>query len=118
MILADTSAWIQLFRAGDPGLDTLLDQKLIVMHDFVLGELACGHLRERSRTMQCLATLRRAPTALSDEVLALIEAHNLSGRGLGWIDVNLLASCMLEHVQLYTLDLRLAQAARQLKISL
>src|SRR6202040_2675686 len=59
MILADTSVWMQFFRAGDSELETLLEEGRIAMHDFVLGELACGNLRDRSRTIADLRLLPR-----------------------------------------------------------
>jgi predicted nucleic acid-binding protein len=83
MILADTSVWIQFFRAGDSELQTLLEGGRVAMHDFVLGELACGNLRDRSRTIADLRLLPRIAAATTGETLALIANHRLYGRGLG-----------------------------------
>lgn len=117
MILADTSVWIQFFRAGDGELETLLTEGLVATHDFVLGELACGNLRDRGRTIADLRLLPRIEAATTDETLALIDNHRLHGRGLGWIDAHLLAAALLTRCELYTRDRALAKTAQDLAIA-
>ncbi len=51
-----------------------------------------------------------------DEVLAFVEAQRLTGRGLGWIDMHLLASAALAHQVLWTHDRRLDSAAREVGV--
>jgi predicted nucleic acid-binding protein len=117
MILADTSVWIQSFRAGDGELETLLEEGRVAMHDFVLGELACGNLRDRGRTIADLRLLPRIEAATTDETLSLIANHRLHGSGLGWIDAHLLAAALLARLELYTRDRALAKAAHDLGIA-
>lgn len=111
MILADTSVWIDhLGRRGSP-LAALLDRDEVLCHPFVVGELACGALKARGVTLGLLETLQMAPLAEHDEVLALIEQHDLMGTGIGWIDAHLLGSTLLAGARLWTLDAPLARAA-------
>lgn len=117
MILADTSVWVQFFRAGDQELETLLEQGRVAMHDFVLGELACGNLRRRFSTIADLRLLPRIEAATTDETLFFIANHRLHGRGLGWIDAHLLAAARLARCVIYTRDRALAKAAHDLAIA-
>jgi predicted nucleic acid-binding protein len=116
MILADSSVWIQSFRAGDGELETLLEEGRIAMHDFVLGELACGNLRRRDSAIADLRMLPRIETATTAETLSLISNHHLHDRGLDWIDVHLLAAALLNRCEIYTHDLPLAKTAHALRI--
>jgi predicted nucleic acid-binding protein len=117
MILADSSAWIDMFRAGLAELERLLVLGEVVTHDFVIGELACGNLRDRDRTLGMLQELPRLDTAQNSEVLHLVHANKLYGTGLGWIDLHLLAAAKMHNCPLFTPDLRLGAAARKLRIS-
>jgi predicted nucleic acid-binding protein len=117
MILADSSVWIHLFRAGDSELETLLEKGRVAMHDFVLGELVCGNLRDRSRTIANLRLLPRIGVATTDETLALIANHRLHGRGLGWTDAHLLAAALLARCEIYTRDRALEKTAQHLAIA-
>ena len=117
MILADTSVWVHFFRSGDSKLRTLLEEGLVAMHDFVLGELACANLRNRSRTIAELCLLPRIEVATTDEALSLIANHRLHGCGLGWIDAHLLSAALLARVEFYTRDRALAKAADSLAIA-
>ena len=116
MILVDTSVWVHFFRAGDRNMAELLDAGVAATHDFVLGELACGNLRDRERTLANLRLLPRIPPATTEEVLFLIADSRLHGRGLGWIDMHLLAAARLAHVELYTRDRALGNAAEDLGV--
>jgi len=114
MVLADTSVWIQHFRYGETTLADLLSDGLVLMHPFVWGELACGNLKDRAVILSDLRALPPAKAASNEEVLRLIDDRRLSGRGLGWIDAHLLASALLSHCRLWTLDKTLMQAAAKL----
>jgi predicted nucleic acid-binding protein len=83
MILVDTSVWVDHLRAGDEDLSTLLNNSQVLMHPFVLGELACGNLRNREMVLRLLKDLPHAALATDDEVLFFIERHALMGRGIG-----------------------------------
>jgi hypothetical protein len=111
MILVDTSVWIAHFRKGRTGLAELLSEALVLVHPFVVGELACGDLRNRARILSDLEALPSAVSATHEEVMRLIEDRKLWGLGIGWIDGHLLASALLSNCQLWTLDARLARAA-------
>jgi predicted nucleic acid-binding protein len=117
VILVDTSVWAAHFRVGHRDLSTLLEQQQVLGHPFVIGELVCGRLPHRTRTLADLARLPAAPVAEHDEVLALIERHRLMGTGLGWVDAHLLASSFLARAPLWTLDRALGAQARRLGVS-
>jgi len=115
MILVDTSVWVDHLRKGDRGLAELLMASSVLMHPFVTGELACGNLREREQVLELLKNLPRAAVATDDEVLFFIQRHTLMGRGLGYVDVHLLASIALHGTaKLWTRDNRLRAAADSL----
>lgn len=113
--LVDTSVWLDHFRANSSTLRQLLDEDLVVCHPLVVGELACGNLKHRSEVLESLAVLPATPTIEYQELLTFIETHKLFGQGLGWIDVHLLASTLLQQVTLWTRDQPLRQAARKLR---
>jgi predicted nucleic acid-binding protein len=114
MILADTSVWIQHLRRGEAALEDRLSEGLIIVHPFVTGELACGNLKRREVILADLAALPAARTATDNEVRELIERQRLWGRGLGWIDMHLLASALISGCKLWTLDGELHDAAAEL----
>jgi len=117
VILVDTSVWIDHLRTGEPHLVALLERSQVLMHPFVLGELACGNLRRRADVLRHLGALPRSPVATDDEALRFIEAHRLMGKGIGWIDVHLLAAVALSPgTRLWTRDRRLDTVARTLGI--
>ena len=111
MILADTSVWIQHFRAGSARLRELLAEDEIMVHPAVIGELATGNLRQRETTLALLLSLQRSKVATFEECLGTISAQRLYGQGIGWIDVQLLVSARLSRVLLWSLDQRLRKAA-------
>jgi predicted nucleic acid-binding protein len=117
MVLVDTSVWVEHFRRGWPELAGLLDAGSVVCHPFVLGELACGNLKNRREILELLQTLCTCPVATHEEVLQLIETNHLMGLGLGYIDVHLLASARLSGVPLWTLDRSLKTAASRLDVA-
>lgn len=114
MILVDTSVWIDHLRAGDSALADALESGQVLMHPFVLGELACGTLKKRAEILRLLGDLPAARTATDAEALSFIERHALMGRAIGYIDVHLLASAALEDARLWTRDKRLAKVAADL----
>jgi predicted nucleic acid-binding protein len=117
MILVDTSVWIEHLRWGLPGLMAALEQDDVLTHPFVVGELACGNLKNRGELLRLLGDLPSAPVATDPEVLAFIERRSLMGRGIGYIDMHLLASMTLDGTALlWTRDKRLAAVAVDLKL--
>ena len=111
MTLVDTSVWIEHLRAGSPELSSLLERGAVLTHPLVIGELACGNLKNRSRLLTDLAALPRAVEATHEEALQFIEDRKLWGAGLGWIDAHLLASALLTNCGFWTLDRKLERAA-------
>jgi predicted nucleic acid-binding protein len=116
MILPDTSVWVNHLRHGSPRLAQGLQDGEILMHPFIVGELACGNLRSRPKVLGDLRQLPSAVPADHEEVLALLEQHRLFGVGITWIDVHLLASARLSNCRLWTLDARLLTAATTLRL--
>jgi predicted nucleic acid-binding protein len=116
MILVDTSVWIDHLHDGNPKLESLLDEGDVVCHPFIIGELACGNVRNRTQILAFVRSLPQAGVAGQDEVISLIEAHRLMGMGLGFIDVHLLASARLAGTPLWTRDLQLKKAAERLDV--
>lgn len=115
MILVDTSIWVDHLRAGDQTVSTLLERGLVLAHPWVIGEIALGHLSNRREVIGLLASLPQATVATTAEVLSLIERHELSGRGIGYVDAQLLAATRLTRdAALWTNDKRLATAASRL----
>ncbi|MBX6363589.1 MAG: type II toxin-antitoxin system VapC family toxin [Gemmatimonadetes bacterium] len=118
MILVDTSVWVDHLRRGDAALAAALEAVAVCIHPFVLGELACGTLRNRREVLELLARLPGVPVATDEEALEFIERRALMGRGIGYIDVHLLASAALAGtVRLWTRDRRLAAVAADLGLA-
>ncbi len=108
MILVDTSVWVDHFRNGNERLSHLLLDQQVVTHPMIIGELACGTLRNRAEILQLLDNLPKAVQATQAEVLRMIEERKLMGLGIGYVDAHLLASILLTPgAQLWTLDRRL-----------
>ncbi|MGA2027021.1 MAG: type II toxin-antitoxin system VapC family toxin [Syntrophobacteraceae bacterium] len=116
MVIVDTSVWVAHLRDGNIGLETLLNEGHVAGHSFIIGELACGNLENRSEILSLLHALPMAIHAEHHEVMELIETHSLMGKGLGYIDMHLLASAFLTDVPLWTLDRKLDGTASKLKI--
>jgi len=117
LILIDTSAWVGHLRGGNERLRTLLHDGLVLVHPFVLGELALGRLKRRAEVLGLLEELPKAKAANHEEVLEFVERHALAGSGIGWVDAHLLVSAALSGASLWTLDRRLAVAVRRLALS-
>jgi predicted nucleic acid-binding protein len=115
LILVDTSVWVDHLRSGDSQLADLLENQLVAMHPFVIGEIACGSLKKRASVFELLTELPAAVVAEVDEVLSFIERHALHGKGIGYVDAHLLASAALtDGAKLWTRDKRLLTAAQKL----
>ena len=86
-------------------------------HPFIIGELACGNLKNRDEIIPLLQSLPMAPTIEFDELLFFIDRNDLIGKGVGFVDVHLLASAQLEGVKLWTADKKLKSSADQLELT-
>ena len=116
MILIDSSVWMDHFRRPHRRLAELLDAEECCTHPFVIGEVACGNLKNRKEIIALLHALPSVHKAGDDEVLFFIERHNLNGRGVGLIDMHLLASCIMDRCLLWTADKRLQALSAELQI--
>jgi predicted nucleic acid-binding protein len=116
MVLVDTSVWINHFRKGDPILPALLEKGNVATHEFIIGELACGNFKNYSEIMILLKNLHLAKRVTSDELLLFIERNKLSGKGIGFVDVHLLASSKLSGYPLLTYDKKLSAIASELTL--
>lgn len=111
MILVDTSVWVDHLRRGNARLKALLDDGLVLVHPFVVGELALARLKRRTEVFGLLGEMPQA------EALEFVDRHDLAGSGVGWVDIHLLVSAGLSGATLWTLDRRLAAAAGRLALS-
>ncbi len=117
MILADMSIWIDLLRGGKPEMQALLQDGQIVMHPFIVAELALGSLRNRQQTLALMESLWMVRVAHLDEIRKMIEAHRLYSRSLGLTDAHLLASCLITPgVRLWTRDASFEKTAMALGV--
>jgi predicted nucleic acid-binding protein len=117
LILADTSVWIDHLRSGNRELQKLLEQGQIVIHPFVIAELALGSLRGPARMLALLDLLPQAPVARMEEVRLAIESRHLYNHGIGLIDAHLIASCLIhQSTRLWTRDKRLRNVAESFRL--
>ena len=117
MILVDTSVWIDHLRLGDPELASALQSCEVLCHPHVVGELACGNLRARDKVITLLQALPASPVVSDKESLCFIHNYSLMSRGIGYIDVQLLASARLAGAHLWTRDKRLQSVALELGLA-
>lgn len=117
MILVGTSVWVDHLRSGDVELAAALQAVQVGIHPWVVGELACGNLQARAQVLGLLQSLPPMPVASDREVLLFIDQQALMGRGIGHVDVHLLASARLAHARLWTRDKRLHAIAVELRLA-
>lgn len=110
-VLADTSVWVDYLRHKNASILDPLNQGDVVMHDYVVGEMALGGLSQAKLAM--FSQMRRCHCASHDEVMHLIAERNLANRGLGYVDSHLLAAALIDRLQLWTLDKALQQVAQE-----
>lgn len=115
-ILADTSVWIEHFRHKNENLAKTIFQNRVFVHPFVLGELACGSLKNRTETLLLLQNLPVPIQPMHEEVFEFIEKEKLYGRGVGLVDIHILMSAVLTGCALWTFDKKLSLVQKKLKI--
>lgn len=118
MILVDTSVWVAHLQKGMIWLKTLLIEGKVICHPFIVGELACGNLKNRTHILLLLQSLPMAIQAEHEEVMRFMENYSLIGKGLGYIDIHLLASALLTKVPIWTLDKRLTEISSRMGLAL
>ncbi len=111
MVLVDTSVWIDHLRKNDQHLQLLLIDGEVACHPLIIGELVCGNLKNRKEIIDLLQALPMTLEIDFEEYLYFVEEHNLFGKGIGYIDIQLLASAKLSQTNLWTLDKRLKAIA-------
>ena len=116
MVLVDTSVWVSHLRDGNTELASLLNEGRVLCHPFIIGELACGNLKDRAMILSFLQWLPMSIEAEHEEVLYFIENNRLMGKGIGYVDAHLIASAVLTGIPIWTLDKKLAQVADDLQI--
>jgi predicted nucleic acid-binding protein len=118
VILVDTSVWVDFLRGTERAADLAahLESNLVLLHPWVLGELVLGGLGPRRTVIADLKRLPAAPLVPDEEVLELILVRQLSGRGIGWVDVHLLATVLVAECGLWTFDGSLGAVARDLGV--
>lgn len=114
MVLVDTSVWVDHLRAGDAELGSLLNESQVACHPFIIGELACGDIKNRREILSLLQALPIVTIAQHDEVMRFVENHKLMGRGIGYVDVHLLTSAALTGIRIWTFDKKLNEVALEL----
>lgn len=118
MILIDTSVWIDHLRGHDPHLAALLTARRVLAHPMVTAEIALGSLKARGEVLGLLDGLPQAKVAAVDELRFLIEARGLHSRGIGYVDLALIASChLMPGVSLWTRDKRFSNIAEDMGIA-
>jgi len=117
MIIVDTSLWVTHLREGNHHLEELLLDGEVGCHPFIVGELACGNIKNRTEFLTLLHSLPMAPTVSLDELLYFVERNTLMGKGIGFVDAHLLASAQLAKAPLWTSDKKLKSAAIDLKVA-
>jgi predicted nucleic acid-binding protein len=119
-VLVDTSVWIRFLSNRAPyasRLDELLGRDEVSGHDFVYGELLIGDKGGRKALLAEYERMDQAPVVPHADVVAFVRHRKLHGRGVGWIDVHLLASALVARLELWTTDPALATVAKELGIS-
>ena len=117
MVIVDTSIWVTHLRRGSRHLEELLLDAQVVSHPFIIGELACGNIKNRGEFLSLLHSLPIVAVVTLDEPLFFIERNRLMGKGIGFVDAHLLASAQLSRLPLWTSDRALKLVAGELKLA-
>lgn len=116
MILVDTTVWADHLQESEPGLVALLNEGAVLIHPFIIEELACGNLPRRKEALDLLHALPAAPVAAHGEVLDFIASQHLHGTGLGSVDAHLMASARLAGAKVWSKDKAFCREAKRLDI--
>ena len=116
MVLVDTSIWVSHLRHGNSRLQKLLEEGGVASHPFIIGELACGNISNRTEILSLMQSLPMLDAIEPEELLLFIEHHKVMGAGLGFVDVHLMAAALLAGIPLWTQDKKFKQACSRLSI--
>jgi len=120
MVLIDTSVWVRFFYGREPFLSEarrLMRIEEAAGHELVYGEILMGDIGGRQGFLDEYGRVYQVKTVPHREVLALVSSRKLHGRGVGWVDVHLLASALAARIQFWTADPRLAALADELGVA-
>jgi predicted nucleic acid-binding protein len=117
MVLVDTSIWVAHLRKGNRQLELMLMDAEVICHPFIIGELACGNIKNRNEILSLLKSLPSAPVLEFDELMFFIDENQMMGIGIGFLDVHLLASARIAGTSLWTADKKLKSAANKLSLN-
>jgi len=116
MVLVDTSVWVNHLRNNDRQLEKLLFNGSVVCHPYIIGELACGNIKNRQEIISLLQALPQISLVEFEEFLYFIEQNKINDKGIGFVDIHLLASAKLDQIPLWTADKRLQSASAELNL--
>jgi predicted nucleic acid-binding protein len=114
MILVDTSVWVDHLNKSEPELVRLLNLTMVYTHPFIIGELSCVNISNRSEILTLIRALPRIEPALEDEVYTLLENNKLYGIGLGYIDIHLVTAALINDVNIWTKDKNLVKVLHKM----
>ncbi len=112
--LVDTSVWIGHFKKSDLKLVSLLENTQVVTHPFVLGELFLGRPKNKDVIFDQLHLLPKIKNIEYPEICHFINEFKLNQKGLGFIDISLLASAYYTEIRVYTLDKKLDAISKKI----
>nr|WP_281497106.1 type II toxin-antitoxin system VapC family toxin [Ornithinimicrobium sp. F0845] len=116
--MVDTSVWIDHLHKTEPQLVEQLDGDEVGGHPAVIQELALGAIAQRDDVLGLLGSLRQFPVLRHDELLTLVGARRLWGRGLSAVDAQLLGSvAIVGGARMWTRDERLRVACQDVGIT-
>ena len=116
-VLVDTSVWIEFLSKREPTMKSLLLENRVVTHPFIIGEIACGSIKNRAQILSLLESLQQVQVSLHSEVLFMLKTHKLFGKGIGFIDLHLLSAALIAEIPLWTNDKRLHAISETHKIA-
>ena len=113
-ILVDTSVWVDFLAAREPVFKKYLQENNVWVHPFVIGEIATGSIKNRVEILNLMQSLPTLEILEHDEVMYFLEQHQFYAKGIGWVDLHLLAASMLFSKPIWTKDKRLRKLAQDL----
>jgi len=121
MVLVDTSVWIRFLAGREPyasGLDDLLGRDDVAGHEMIYGELLLGDIGgSRKHLLDAYTQMHHAVAVPHEELVEFVRARRLNGRGVGWVDINILASAVVGGFHVWTTDSYFSAIASNLGIA-
>jgi hypothetical protein len=90
----------------------------VVGHEMVFGELLLGDVGGgRRQLIDAYEQMHQAVTVPHSEVVEFVRMRRLNGRGVGWVDINVLASAVVGRFQVWTAAPRFSALAAELRLA-